>query len=208
MSQPHVASLSRTLSPAFPFPAPACEGFQAGIIEDSQIPAVFQRRFPEIFFEFRNEKTRMVVTAFLRHIFDRQRIAPQKLRRILHSRGDQILERRTVQLTVEHPVERAFPDLEMFRHPFQREVGLEHIQLFELVVERGIYTRRTALRDDFRKQRKDRIRQETFQFSAVIRENDGLPDPVEIRFHGSRIAAPDHFPSVQIRPVAQDRDQR
>ena len=60
-----------------PFPAPRIERFQAPVVEDAQFLAVFQRRRPEIFFEFRDEITRIVVTAFLRHIFDRQRIAPQ-----------------------------------------------------------------------------------------------------------------------------------
>ena len=70
MSQQDVASLGGTLSPAFPLPVPARQSFQARIIEDLQILAVFQRRLPEIFLEFRNEKTRILITAFLRHIFD------------------------------------------------------------------------------------------------------------------------------------------
>ena len=191
-----------------PFPIPAHQRFQARIIEDLQFLAVFERRFPEIFFEFRNKKTGVLVAAFFGNVLDRKRIAPQQLRRVFHSHGDEVLERRTVQLSVEYPVERAYAYFEMFRHPFQRKVGLKHIQLVELVVERGIYARRTALRDDFREQREDRVREEAFQFPAVIRYSYGLPDPVEIRFHGRRIAAPYQFPSVQVRPVAQNRDQR
>ena len=136
--RPPVTSLGGTLSPAFPFvfPVPAHQSFQAGIIEDLQFLAVFQRRLPEVFFEFSYKKTGVLVAAFFGNVFDRKRIAPQQLGGIFHPGGDQILERRTVQLPVEHPVERTLPDLEMFRHPFQREVRLNTFDSFSRPITR------------------------------------------------------------------------
>ena len=58
-----------------PLPAPARQGFQARIIEDPLFLAVFQRRLPEVFFEFRNKKTGVPVAAFFGDVFDRKRIA-------------------------------------------------------------------------------------------------------------------------------------
>ena len=56
MLQQDAASLGGALSPAFPFPAPARQRFQARIIEDLQFLAIFQRRLPKVFPEFRDKK--------------------------------------------------------------------------------------------------------------------------------------------------------
>lgn len=101
------------------FPIPGVQRFQAAVIENSQTFAVFQRCSLKIFFEFRNEKACVPVTAFLSNIFYGKRVASEQLRSIFHPGGNQILERRTVQLPVEHPVERADAHFEMVRHPFQ-----------------------------------------------------------------------------------------
>lgn len=61
------------------FPIPSVQRFQAAVIENSQTFAVFQRCSLKIFFEFRNEKACVPVTAFLSNIFYGKRVASEQL---------------------------------------------------------------------------------------------------------------------------------